>query len=239
MEKVTICKIENASSDQYNKIWRKKMELGFKFDLREKNMRRRFYIVVPAVIAMGFALSFLLIVNWGADPFTMMNRAISHKIGWTIGNWQAFLNIVLLILVIIFGGKNVGWGTVANMFLVGYSIDFFTWIWNKYIDMSIFEIFWVKLAFFVPSMIIFIIAAAVYMDVDIGTSPYDAISFIITSHIKNASFVVVRIIYDFVVIGIGLLFGGSLGAATICMAVLLGPVVSLIGKKLQPLLDRD
>lgn len=54
----------------------------------------------------------------------MMNLAISDKLGMAIGDWQALMNIVLLIFVIIFGGRNLGFGTLANMFLVGYSLQF-------------------------------------------------------------------------------------------------------------------
>ena len=73
---------------------------------------------------MGFALSWLLLVDLGTDPCTLLNQTISTRLGISIGNWQALFNTVLLIFVIIFGGRNLGFGTLANMFLVGYSIDF-------------------------------------------------------------------------------------------------------------------
>ena len=47
---------------------------------------KRLVIVVVAVIMMGFALSFLILVNMGTDPCTMMNRAISAKLGMSFGN---------------------------------------------------------------------------------------------------------------------------------------------------------
>ena len=89
----------------------------------------RMVIVILATILMGFCLSWLLLIDLGTDPCTMMNQAISSKLGISIGNWQAGFNIVLLVIVIIFGERNLGVGTLANMFLVGYSIDFFTWMY--------------------------------------------------------------------------------------------------------------
>lgn len=91
----------------------------------------RLGVVLLAVFGMGFALSLLLLVDMGTDPCSMMNKAISAKTGMSFGNWQALMNTVLLVLVVIFGGRNLGFGTLANMFLIGYFVDFFTWIWNR------------------------------------------------------------------------------------------------------------
>ena len=91
----------------------------------KKHFWFRLCAVVAAVIVMGFCLSWLLLVDLGTDPCTLMNVAIADTIGMSLGNWQALLNTVLLVIVVIFGGRNLGFGTLANMFLVGYSIDFF------------------------------------------------------------------------------------------------------------------
>ena len=98
----------------------------------------RLGVVLLAVFGMGFALSLLLLVDMGTDPCSMMNKAISAKTGMSFGNWQALMNTVLLVLVVIFGGRNLGFGTLANMFLIGYFVDFFTWIWNRVLPADFF-----------------------------------------------------------------------------------------------------
>jgi len=70
----------------------------------------RLGVVLLAVFGMGFALSLLLLVDMGTDPCSMMSKAISAKIGMSFGNWQALMNTVLLVLVVIFGGRNL-WNT--------------------------------------------------------------------------------------------------------------------------------
>lgn len=196
---------------------------------KKENFWLRTCIVVPATIIMGFALSWLLLVNLGTDPCTMMNNAISSKIGWSLGNWQALLNVILLVFVIIFGGRNLGIGTISNMFLVGYSFDFFSWVWQQVLPEGAFESWTVRIIVLFPAVIVFVLAAATYMVVDMGTSPYDAISIIVSSHIKKVPFRVVRITYDFLVIGIGFCFGGKIQIVTVIMAITLGPVVGWLG----------
>ena len=107
---------------------------------QKKHFWTRLILVIAAVILMGFALSWLLLVDLGTDPCTLLNQTISTRLGISIGNWQALFNTVLLIFVIIFGGRNLGFGTLANMFLVGYSIDFFSWIWAKVLPADLFKI---------------------------------------------------------------------------------------------------
>ena len=98
---------------------------------QKKHFARRLISVILAVIVMGFALSWLGLGNFGTDPFTSMNLAISGRLGMSLGNWQALLNCLLFIIVILWGREYIGFGTLANMFLVGYSIDFFSWVWSK------------------------------------------------------------------------------------------------------------
>ena len=196
---------------------------------QKKHFWLRLIAVVLAVIVMGFSLSWLLLVDLGTDPCTLMNNTISQRLGISLGNWQAFLNVILLIIVVIFGCRNLGFGTLANMFLVGYSVDFFSWIWNRVLPADLFTSWAVRIAVLIPALIIFIIAAAVYMDVDMGTAPYDAIPFIISQHFPNVSFRTIRMIFDFSVVLIGFLFGGTVGIVTILMALTLGPVIAWVG----------
>ena len=92
---------------------------------RRKNFVPRLLLVLFAVILMGFCLSWLVLCDMGTDPCTMMNLAISDKLGMAIGDWQALMNIVLLIFVIIFGGRNLGFGTCFLLVtLCSFSLGF-------------------------------------------------------------------------------------------------------------------
>ena len=77
--------------------------------------------------------------------------------------------------------------------------------------------------------ILFILAAALYMDVDMGTAPYDAIPIIISGHLPKVPFKVIRIAFDFSVTMIGFSFGGKIGAMTVIMILALGPVIQWLG----------
>ena len=215
---------------------------------RRKNFVPRLLLVLFAVILMGFCLSWLVLCDMGTDPCTMMNLAISDKLGMAIGDWQALMNIVLLIFVIIFGGRNLGFGTLANMFLVGYSLQFFSWLWGIVLPAGVvtdvvFTTMTVRICVLFPSLICFIFAAALYMDVDLGTAPYDAVPYIIWNALKKKAssipFRFVRMGFDIFVVIIALIFGGKLGVVTVLMAFVLGPVIEFVGTMLQKVIEID
>ncbi len=207
--------------------------------VQQKKLYVRLPICLFAVIMMGFCLSWLIMVDWGTDPCTALNLAIAAKLGLTLGNWQAIINSILFVVVIIFGNNDLGFGTLANMFLVGYSCDFFSWIWSMVLPVDLMSNLAVRIVIFVVALALFIVAAALYMDMKLGTSPYDAISFIIHNKLlKKIPFRFVRMGYDLIVVGAALLFGSkNVGPVTIVIALFLGIVIEFLGKKISKVLD--
>lgn len=201
------------------------------------NFKKRFFLVIFAVIVMGFSLSWLIQIKFGTDPCTSLNIAIAAKLGTTLGHWQAIFNSVLFILVLIKGRNYIGFGTIANMFLVGYSADFFSWIWRLILPSGIFDSIVVRIFVLIPTLTIFIFAVALYIAVDLGTAPYDAVPFIVYQYQENISFRLLRCCYDIIVIIMAWLLGAQIGIVTLIMGFTLGPVITYIERKIAPWLD--
>lgn len=202
------------------------MESIMKFNFRDC---KKIFLVTSAVTMMGLSLSFLVRTNLGEDPYSFMNLCISSRICWTLGNWQALLNSILLLIVFFIGRHQIGIGTIANMFLVGYCYDLFTWIENFFMSATL-DTTWLRITIAIPSLVLFILAAALYMTCDLGSSPYDALAFILYERIKKISkktipFRLIRILYDGIACLIGILFGQIPGILTILITLFLGPTI--------------
>ena len=91
----------------------------------------------------------------------------------------------------------------------------------------------------VPALIVFVFAAAVYMNVDMGTAPYDAIPVIIHKKIKGIPFSLIRILFDGIITVVAIIFGGRIGIVTLLMVFTLGPVIAFVGRKMKLLFDFD
>ncbi len=203
----------------------------FKLD---RDFFKRLCVMLIGVFFMGFFLSFLIKVDLGTDPCTFMNLTLSRRLGITFGTWQLTLNAILFIFVILYGRRHIGLGTIANMVFVGYIADFFVWIWEKIIPEAYFTIFPSRAVVFAIALFLFIIAVSFYMNADMGVAPYDAMPLIISERVlKKVPFSIIRICYDFLVIIIGIIFGGTPNIGIILMALFLGPVISVVGKFLN------
>ncbi len=203
-----------------------------------KKNKRRIFLVFSAVIGMGFSLSFLIRTNLGGDPYTCMNLAISDRLGIAFGHWQALLNVLLLVVVLFCDRSLIGIGTLANMFLVGYCVDFFTWLENFFLPETFSSVL-LRGIVALPALVLFVVSAALYMSCELGVAPYDAASFLLHKGItkcracKRLPFRAVRIPYDFLACGICLFFGGHIGLVTVFISLFLGPVVDRTGAFLK------
>ncbi|MBE5842447.1 MAG: hypothetical protein E7304_13735 [Butyrivibrio sp.] len=192
---------------------------------------KRLVVMLIGVFLMGFFLSFLIKVDLGTDPCTFMNLTISRKLGILFGTWQLALNAVLFVIVILFGKKCIGFGTIANMVFIGYIADFFGWLWDKTIPERYFTEFPSRAVIFALALFLFIISVSFYINADMGVSPYDAMPQIISDRVlTKVPYFIIRIVYDFLVIVIGIIFGGVPNIGIILMALFLGPIISVVGK---------
>lgn len=206
------------------------MKTQMKFDLKDK---KRILAVLAAVIIMGFSLSFLIRLNFGTDPCSSMNLGISNKLSLSFGSWQVIFNFFLFIIVILFDRTQIGWGTLANMLLVGYCADFFTLLFDQILPGEAFHSLLVRIVVLIPALILFILSAAVYMAVDLGSAPYDATVFILASRFQKIPFRVIRMAWDITACIIGFLMGSTIGIITVAIAFLLGPVIAWVKSRLD------
>ena len=209
---------------------------------------KKLAFMLPAVFMMGFALSVLIIIGWGTDPASFMNLNIAAATGLSLGNTQVIVYSIMLIFTLIFGAEKIGFGTLANMIFIGYIADFFCWLWEKigftaFVSQAAIP---VKLPIFALTLIVFVIVASIYINAQLGTAPYDALPAIISSGIPKLPFFIIRILFDFSAIGIGLLAAwlggkGIQGSiiGSVCMSIMLGPVISLVSKPLAKVLNKE
>ncbi|MBR5667481.1 MAG: hypothetical protein IKW95_07340 [Lachnospiraceae bacterium] len=196
--------------------------------------KKEVLICFLAVFGMGFFLSFLILCNLGTDPATFMNRSVADFIGMSFGNWQLIINIVMLSIVILLKRSLIGFGTVFNMVLIGYYADFFCWLFRKTIPAEAFTDPLPRWCIFGVTLFGFILSAAIYINADMGVSPYDGLPIILTEKITARAPkippMVIRIAWDGFAIAVGTVFGGTPIIGIILMALFLGPAITLVRK---------
>ncbi|MGH1682155.1 YitT family protein [Enterococcus gallinarum] len=187
---------------------------------KETWLRSLFALIGVAII--GFGASLLRVGGVGLDPYTAANIGTGERLGLSLGVYQLMINLVLLILIFFFGRRHIGIGTVINMVLTGFFIDFYT---------KIFELFavspegWLRKGLFlVIGILFFTFGASFYMSAKVGSAPYDAIAPTIVDRTK-ANYRVVRVIQDVAFATLGWITGGPIGIGTFISAFLVGPLI--------------
>ena len=77
-------------------------------------------------VFIGIGAAGLRLSLMGNDPFTGMNMAISGGLGVGLGTYHLLVNCVLMIIQLIWGRKYIGFGTLVNMCLDGYIIEYYS-----------------------------------------------------------------------------------------------------------------
>lgn len=202
---------------------------------KEWIIRSLYAFIGVAILAFGAAT--LRIGQVGLDPYTAANIGIGSVLGLSLGVYQLIINIIILVLVFIFGRKYIGIGTVINMVLTGFFIDFYTWIYTTFIPIKI-NVFSQSLLLIV-GIIIFTFGASFYMSAKLGNAPYDAIAPIIVERTK-ASYRVVRVIQDIIFVILAFVFGGPVGIGTIINAFFTGPLIDFWNKNVsEPIIEKS
>lgn len=201
--------------------------------------------MLPAVLLMGVFLSVLIEVGWGTDPASFANLNIAAALGWSLGNTQVAVYSALLVFTFVFGPEMIGFGTLANMILIGYTADFCRLIWARtgFRAFVAGGAFGTRLVIFAAAILLFVTVAAIYMNARMGVAPYDACAKIVSGFLPKIPFWAVRIVYDLAAVGAGLLAsrfspdgiqGSLIGSVT--MSLVIGPAVSFVARPLSKIL---
>ncbi|MGV9857291.1 YczE/YyaS/YitT family protein [Gordonia sp. NPDC003425] len=199
-------------------------------------VRRVFWSLVGiALIGLGSAT--LRVAKLGVDPYTAANIGISNTIGMDLGTYQLISNVVLFIPMLFWGRKYIGVGSILNMVLVGYFIQWFTTLLDPAVPDDPSPL--LQLVMFVIGIGLFAYGGSLYMTSALGNSPYDAIAPMIVDH-AGAPYRAVRVIQDLTFLVLAVVFHGQIGPGTVVTAFFAGPLIDTFTEKVnKPLMRRD
>ena len=206
---------------------------SFFLNMKRPRMGRRLAAVAVGNFFLGLCVAVLDQIQFGTDPCSVLNLGMARTLGMAFGDYQLLVNILMLLIVIRFDLSRIGAGTLVNMVGVGYVAQFFMWIFGGMPAMQNPSLA-ARIALFVPTMIVMLVAVSIYMAADMGVAPYDALPQIIAKRQKKVSFRVVRMAWDVAALSIGWLLGSTVGVATVITGFCLGPVITWVSRKVEP-----
>jgi uncharacterized membrane protein YczE len=192
--------------------------------MKEKN--RRVLMTISGVLVAGFSVGMFNFSAYGMDPFQVFAHGVWEHINIGFGTFYMILNLIMLIFIFIIDKRKIGLGTVINIFLLGYVVEFTSWFFATRIpNPSI----WIRILFLVVGIIILCFGSSLYFIGDLGVSTYDAVALILSEK-KVARFQYCRIGSDLICTIIGFLLGATVGVGTLVTALFMGPIIAFFNK---------
>jgi len=191
--------------------------------LIKDQMAKRLAMVLIGQVIMGFSVVLLRRAELGTDPFSAMMLALTKLTPLSYGTFCAIGNCFFFIIEIIWGRKFIGFGTLANWFLLGYSVDMWEFIFGK-LNITAPATFPMKIVLCIGAIIVFGFSISIYQSGDIGTSPFDSLPLTIREHL-HIPFFISRVICDGMAALIAVLAGGVIGIASVVFFICIGPLV--------------
>lgn len=188
--------------------------------------QRRIAMTIAGVLISGFSVGIFNFSLFGMDPFQVLAHGLWNLSSIGYGTFYMIINLMMLIGIFFLDKTKIGLGTVINIFLLGYVVEFSSWLFNTAIpDPS----FILRSAALVVGILIISFGSALYFTGNMGVSTYDAVA-LLMSEKKIAKFQYCRIATDLVCTITGFVLGATVGVGTLVTALFMGPIIAFFNR---------
>lgn len=202
-----------------------------------RSLCKRLVMMILGSFLMGLGIALLSQSRYGADPFSCFNFGIASfsHLPFYICYWLS--GIVLMILSLLFARHLIHLGTLFSFLCTGFTAQLFINCFKK--GFGKIHILPMRITLLCAGIVVFALAVSLFFSSNLGLSPYDISSFILTQKIK-ISYFWCRLGLDVVFSLIGFLLGASVGIGTLVTALFLRPLVGMFNRYISiPILEQS
>ena len=182
-------------------------------------LTRRIAQLLVGLFFYGFAIAMMIRAGLGIAPWDVLSQGVVLHTGI---NYAVITNVIgaLVLLLWIPIRQKPGIGTVANVLLIGPSIEVGLWMLPPTDDLV------ARILLLAGGLILLAIATGLYIGARFGPGPRDGL---MTGIHRRTGWPIwaVRTSIEMTVLAIGWLLGGNVGLGTLAFALLIGPMVNV------------
>lgn len=188
-------------------------------------MTRRVAQLLIGLVLYGAGCALTVEAGLGVDPWTVFAQGLSVRTGIGIG-WVTNIVGFLVLLLWIPLRQKPGVGTIANILLVGTSMQVVLWIVPTVSGIAL------QVLVLLGGILLVAVASGLYIGARFGPGPRDGLMTGLHARLGWPIWAC-RAGVELTVLSIGWLLGGTVGIGTVLFAALIGPLVHVA----LPLLD--
>jgi uncharacterized membrane protein YczE len=188
-------------------------------------MARRVVQLLIGLLLYGAGCALTVRAGLGVDPWTVFAEGVSIHTGIGIG-WVTNIVGFLVLLLWIPLHQRPGVGTIANILLVGTSMQIVLWLLPPISGIL------PQIGVLLGGIVLVAVASGLYIGARFGPGPRDGLMTGLHARLGWPIWAC-RAVVEVTVLAIGWLLGGTVGIGTVLFALLIGPLVHIA----LPLLD--
>ena len=182
-----------------------------------KNYIKRITVCVFGLVLFGFGTYINIRANIGLSPWSAFNMGISNITGMLYGDISVVVSLVLIIVDMILG-ENIGIGTILNSIIVGKTVDLFMYLdiipeAGKFLH---------GLGILVIGQLLLALGSYFYMSAELGCGPRDSLMLASGRRVPKIPIGAVRGTIEAVVSIAGWLMGAKIGLGTLLSVATIG-----------------
>jgi uncharacterized membrane protein YczE len=181
---------------------------------------RRVTQLFAGLVLYGISMAFMVESNLGLNPWDVFHQGVSKATGVSFG-WVVLLTGIPVLLLWIPLRQRPGFGTIANLVVIGFAADGALAVLAPGGSMAM------RITYLVVGIALNGVATAMYIGARFGPGPRDGLMTGIVNRWPRLSIRVVRTSIEVLVLGVGVLLGGTIGFGTVAYALGIGPLVQL------------
>jgi uncharacterized membrane protein YczE len=182
-------------------------------------LTRRIVQLLVGLFLYGIGISLMVQAGIGVAPWDVLTQGLSHQTGLDFGLLTNIIGGAVLLCWIPIR-QRPGFGTLANVLLIGPSAQLGLWILPKETVLGF------RVLFLAGGILVIAVATGLYIGARMGPGPRDGLMTGI--HARTGwKLWIIRTAIEVTVLLIGWALGGNFGPGTIAFALLIGPLVSV------------
>ena len=189
---------------------------------------RRLTQLYAGLILYGASMALQIKAGLGLDPWDVFHQGVSDRTGLSFGTIVIITGALVLLAWVPLRQKP-GLGTVSNVFVIGFAVDFALAV--------IPDAAWLpaQVCMLASGVVLNALAGAMYIGAGLGPGPRDGLMTGLV-RVTGRSVGLIRTSIELSVLVAGFALGGTVGLGTVVYALSIGP---LLGYMLPPLTLRE
>lgn len=186
--------------------------------------RRPWPRLLFGLVLCGGGIASMVRADLGLGPWDVLHQGLSRVTGVPIGVVTILVGVVVLLAWLPLG-ERPGWGTIANVLIIGAVLDAVLAVTDAPQSLP------VRFALLVAGPVLFGIGSGYYLGAGMGSGPRDGV---MTGLARRGWPVgVARTAIEVTALASGWALGGTVGAGTVLFAVTIGPIVHVALPRLR------